>query len=278
MVQSIAENMQSHSDGSQAQDNTSTMQQPPRASTPQGVPAKEYSSSELPAPELVDRLVKAYFSRFHLFCPILVRGSFLASIANKSVSLPLLRSVLFVGSIHCDMETIHLLGYNSRFSANSDLMVRAVAVFDTDKRSDRTSMFLSSYLLHYWFGNPSVYRDSHWWFAAAVRSAQCMGYHLSTWHTQMPATERSRWKRVWWCLYIRDRQISLSTGTPMVINDADFDVEELVPEDIPDEDPETVRYLIGQMSLNMTGIRMPIPYPLQADRPLRAGIANFLHL
>jgi hypothetical protein len=69
----------------------------------------------------------------------------------------------------------------------------------------------------------------------------------------MAPAEKARWKRVWWCLYVRDRQISLSTGSPMVINDADHDVEELVPEDLPDETPETVRYLIGQIGLNKIG-------------------------
>lgn len=78
----------------------------------------------------------------------------------------------------------------------------------------------------------------------------------------MHVAEKARWKRVWWCLYIRDRQTSLSTGTPMVINDADHDVEELVPEDLPDETPETVRYLIGQLSLNRTGKLNPFEHLL----------------
>jgi hypothetical protein len=54
---------------------------------------------------------------------------------------------------------------------------------------------------------------------------------------------------------IRDRQTSLSTGTPMVINDLDHDVEELVMEDLSDETPETARYIISQMELNKTGTR-----------------------
>lgn len=52
---------------------------------------------------------------------------------------------------------------------------------------------------------------------------------------------------------VRDRQTSLSTGTPMVINDLDHDVEELVMEDLPDESPQTAQYIISQMELNKTG-------------------------
>ncbi|KAL2674278.1 hypothetical protein Neosp_012729 [[Neocosmospora] mangrovei] len=159
----------------------------------------------------------------------------------------------------------------TRFDANSDLFSKASASFDEDTQSDRTSMVLSSYLLHYWFGNPTSYRDSHWWLAAAIRSAQCMGYHRSTKDSQMPPQQRLRWKRIWWCLYvsknhlstgsqltdkIRDRQTSLSTGSPMVINDLDHDVEELVMDDLSDETPETARYIISQMELNKTAARL----------------------
>lgn len=261
MVQSISEDMQKSKDADHISPGTSSRpQESPAVSTPGGASVTRGADglhNDLPAPELIDRLIAAYFSRFHVFCPIVIRSSFLASVANGTVSLTLLCSVLVVASLHCEIETIHLLGYNSRYKANADLSARAVAAFDADKTSDRTSMFLSSFLLHYWFGSPSAYRDLHWWFAASVRSAQTMGYHLSTKHTQMAPAEKARWKRVWWCLYVRDRQISLSTGSPMVINDADHNVEELVPEDLSDEPLETVRYLIGQIGLNKIGKSTP---------------------
>ncbi|KAM0329312.1 hypothetical protein ACHAQA_004617 [Verticillium albo-atrum] len=148
------------------------------------------------------------------------------------------------------MEIIHLLRYRNRLDANVELSSHAMSAFDADQTSDRTSMFLSSYLLHYWFGNPSTYRDAHWWLAASIRSAQCMGYHRSTKNTQMPKAEKARWKRV------RDRQTSLSTGTPMVINDWDHDVEALLPEDLADETPETVRYIMAQVELNKAAARL----------------------
>ncbi|KAH7353892.1 FAD linked oxidase [Plectosphaerella cucumerina] len=204
---------------------------------------------DLPPLRLLNRLIEAYFARFHVFCPILQRPLFLTALAAGQASLTLVRSVLFVGSVHCDIETIHHLGYASKMEANRALHDRAAAAFDADNDSDRTSMVLASYLLHYWYGSPASYRDFHWWIAASIRSAQCMGYHRSTRSTRMPPEDKARWRRVWWCLYIRDVQISLSTGTPKVINDADHDVEELLPEDLPDETPETVRYIIAQMQL-----------------------------
>ncbi|KAF4453774.1 hypothetical protein F53441_3600 [Fusarium austroafricanum] len=205
--------------------------------------------SDLPPPELVDRLIKVYFERFHTFCPILRKKYFFASLQDGSMSATLLRSVLFVASLHCNMEVIHLMGHATRWDANSTLYNKASASFDADKESSRTHMILSSYLLHYWFGSPTAYRDCHWWLAAAIRSAQCTGYHRSTKNSKMSPEERSRWKRIWWCFYVRDRQIAISTGTPMVIHDEDYDVEELAEHDLAEEAPETVQYMIAQVKL-----------------------------
>jgi hypothetical protein len=52
---------------------------------------------------------------------------------------------------------------------------------------------------------------------------------------------------------VRDRQIAISTGTPMVINDLDYDVEELVVQDFPEEAPETAHYMIAQAKLSKAG-------------------------
>jgi hypothetical protein len=158
--------------------------------------------SDLPSPGLLDRLIKVYFERFHAFCPILGREYFLSSLEDGTMSGTLLQSVLFVASLHCDPEVLHLMGYSTRWDANNALYNKASAAFDADRESGRTHMILSSYLLHYWFGSPAAYRDCHWWLAAAIRSAQCTGYHRSTKNSKMLPEERSRWKRIWWCLYV----------------------------------------------------------------------------
>lgn len=158
--------------------------------------------SDLPPPALMDRLINAYFDRFHTFCPIVSKKPFFASLHNGTISKTLLRSVLFVGSLHCDLEILHVMGHSTRLDANDNFFAKASASFDADAASDRTDMVLSSYLLHYWFGNPTTHRDAHWWLAAAIRSAQCLGYHRSTKNSAMPPEEKSRWKCIWWCLYV----------------------------------------------------------------------------
>ncbi|KAF5974136.1 cutinase transcription factor 1 beta [Fusarium coicis] len=233
-------------------------------------PREKTTLPDLPSPDLVDRLIKVYFNRFHAFCPILGKKYFLASLEDGTISATLLQSVLFVASLHCDREVLHLMGYSTRWDANNALYNKASAAFDADRESSRTHMILSSYLLHYWFGSPTAYRDCHWWLAAAIRSAQCTGYHRSTRNSKMTPEERSRWKRIWWCLYVstsgdskhqltdqvRDRQIAISTGTPMVINDEDHDVEELSEEDFTEEGPETVQYIVSQVKLSKAMARL----------------------
>lgn len=166
------------------------------------LPLEKTGLADLPSPDLVDRLIKVYFDRFHAFCPILGKKYFLSSLDDGAMSGTLLRSVLFVASLHCNPEVLHLMGYSTRWDANNALYNKASAAFDADRESSRTHMILSSYLLHYWFGSPTAYRDCHWWLAAAIRSAQCTGYHRSTKNSKMSPEERSRWKRIWWCLYV----------------------------------------------------------------------------
>ncbi|KAM0563179.1 hypothetical protein ACHAPJ_000895 [Fusarium lateritium] len=246
-------------------------------------PREKTALTDLPPPKAVDRLIKAYFDKFHAFCPILERKSFFSALHEGTISGTLLRSVLFVASIHCELEVVYMIGHSSRLDANDELFNKASTSFDKDRESSRIDMVLSSYLLHYWFGNPAAYRDVHWWLAAAIRSAQCMGYHRSTSNAQMPPQEKSRWKRIWWCLYIRDRQVSISTGTPMAINDLDHDVEELGAQDFPDEAPETAQYIISQVELNKAVARLyflhcsPSRLPLSRDSTVRQKAMQDIH-
>lgn len=158
---------------------------------------------DLPSPELRHRLLDAFFSRFHVISPILDRPSFLASVSNGTVSITLLRCVLFAASIHCDPEVYHLMGHSTRIDVGDDLFSKAKASFDADAEADRVTMVQCSYLLHYWWGRPTTFRDSLWWLATATRSAQCMGMHRTTKHSKMTQRNKANWKRVWWCLYVR---------------------------------------------------------------------------
>ncbi|KAH8879527.1 hypothetical protein GQ53DRAFT_854621, partial [Thozetella sp. PMI_491] len=175
-----------------------------------------------------------------------------ASLGDGTVSIVLLRSVLFIASIHGNLGTLLRLGYKNRFEAEDDLFNKATAAFDSDQETDRLAMLLCSYLLHYWSGAPSKTKDSLWWLAGAIRSAQAMGMHRTVRKSKSHVALGSLWRRTWWLLYIRDRQISLSLGKPMLINDHDCDVEFPVAEDFSDETPGTALYVIAQARLSIS--------------------------
>ena len=177
----------------------------PNAGTQKDTESRSRSwPSDLPDITVLDKLILTYFSRFHAFCPILDKSRFLSSLRDQSISHTLLRSVIFVASIHCDTEIFHRMGYSSRLDAGDNLFTKARAAFDSDTSSDRVTMLLSSFLLHYWFGQPTTFRDFLFFLGTAIRSAQCMGMHRTTLSSALRSEDRLMWKRIWWCLYVSE--------------------------------------------------------------------------
>lgn len=240
-------------------------------------------------PDSLQRLIESYFSRFHVYFPILDKSSFLSSVEDGTVSATLLRSVLFVGSTQCDPAIYHLLGFSTRNDTGDELFALAKKSFDSDNTSDRTAMLQSAFLLHYWWGQPTAFKDSLWWLATAIRSAQCMGMHRSTRGSKISRKTQILWRRIWWCLYvstlsprclrsrglrnikIRDRQLALIIGVPMVINELECNADDLTLDDFPDESLETANYVINQIGLNKAASKMffchctPLRVHLSAD-------------
>ncbi|KAF9891423.1 hypothetical protein FE257_004279 [Aspergillus nanangensis] len=63
----------------------------------------------------------------------------------------------------------------------------------------------------------------------AVRLGQDMGLHRSPCKFHLPEAQQSTRRRIWWCLYVMDRLLSMNLGRPLAIEDADCDVEMPVP-------------------------------------------------
>lgn len=225
---------------------------------------------ELPAPEVVAKLIDAYFRHFHAFCPILDERWVRSRWRSASFSTVLLRCILFIASIHCDMALLRELGFKDRIEAQDSLFRKAKAAFDSDAENDNVTLFYCSYMLHYWSGNPSTFKDSLWWLAGAIRAAQSMGMHRSATSSAVSTVQRRCWRKIWWLLYvsnrfraryivaylrlqIRDRQISISLGKPFLINDDDCDVEVIEEDDLLNESSDTRQYIQEQVRLSVAG-------------------------
>lgn len=69
------------------------------------------------------------------------------------------------------------------------------------------------------------------WLGSLVGVAHNLGLHLETRMCAIPAEERQIRIRLWWALYIEDKWLSLLTGRPPYICEAEWDAGELIESD-----------------------------------------------
>ncbi|RGP68538.1 n-terminal binuclear zn cluster-containing dna binding domain-containing [Fusarium sporotrichioides] len=205
--------------------------------------------------------LKAYFTWFHPCFPILDRVDFSRRFAASQASYLLLQSMLFIGASYCDDATITSMGFANRAEAKSLLYTRARLLFHADWEKDRLTLIQSLFLLSFWRGGPSDVRDVRYWLGVVIGVAESHGLHRSTrFATSDPSNARIR-KRIWWSIYVRERQSAASLGLPSRIRDDDCDVEPLAVSDLETEvtspdgsqfgssKPEHVKYAINMVNL-----------------------------
>jgi hypothetical protein len=62
-------------------------------------------------------------------------------------------------------------------------------------------------------------------------------------NSQLSKADKRLWKRIWWCLFTRDRSVAVALGRPVCINTDDTDVEMLSEDDfIEDEVDQPALY------------------------------------
>jgi len=236
-------------------------------SNPRAAPAVQTSPDAIavpPAP-IRDALIEAYFSYFHPLFPILSKERFEShlnsSMTNMSPSPLLIQSMLMIGAMHCPLSLLtsplasrtDWKPFPNRSTAVETFVRRARMLFNFDREKDRLSVVQSMFLLQFWWQIPGEYKDQSYWMAGALRIAQSMGLHRSTrgsWAKGiLNEQERVLWRKMWWALYIRDRQIAAALGKPVLIHDADCDVEELSMQDFLAEPKETALFMIEGVKL-----------------------------
>ncbi|KAF5230905.1 hypothetical protein FANTH_13636 [Fusarium anthophilum] len=205
--------------------------------------------------------LQAYFTWFHPCFPILDRVEFSRKLAASQASYLLLQCMLFIGAAYCDDATITSMGFSNRAEAKSLLYTRARLLFHADWEKDRLTLIQSLFLLSFWRGGPSDVRDVRYWLGVVIGVAESHGLHRSTrFVTSDPSNARIR-KRIWWSIYVRERQSAASLGLPSRIRDDDCDVEPLAVSDLETEvtspdgsqfgscKPEHVNYAINMVNL-----------------------------
>lgn len=236
----------------------------------------------LPSRELALDLIELYFEHVHPLMPVINRTEFMAKFEdpNDSPSLMLLQAVLLCGS---RVSNNPLLFDSKGLSdlASLTFFRRAKALYETNYESDSTSIIQTVILIgSFWEGPEDVTRNSYYWTRVAIGLAQGFGFHRDVSSSSIISNPNKKiWRRIWWCLFEKDRNVSIAFGRPLEIDLTDCDVPMLLIDDFDESDPENglvspypvnethALYFIHLVKLaEITGIIIKHQYTVKAEQ------------
>ncbi|RCK55270.1 Cutinase transcription factor 1 alpha [Candida viswanathii] len=195
----------------------------------------------LPSKELSLELINAYFEHVHPLMPVINRSLFMKKFNDPSdnPSLMVLHAVLLLGC-RASKNPLLLDSNGTNDLASITFFRRAKALYETNYESDPVSIIQTLILIgSYWDGPEDVTKNSFYWTRVAVGLAQGFGFQrdVSKSH-QLMVSEKKIWRRIWWCLFEKDRNVAIAFGRPVVIDLNDCDVPMLTVDDFDETDPE----------------------------------------
>jgi hypothetical protein len=142
--------------------------------------------------------------------------------------------MMFIGVIHCEPAKLREVGLENREEARHLFYNRAKDLYDADYESNSLIILQTMFLLSFWRAGPLLQKDSRYWLSGAISLAQTKAMHRS--FGQPDRRETKLRKRLWWSIYVRDRQCAAALGLPNRIRDEDCDIEPLTPMDLENPD------------------------------------------
>ncbi|KAJ4351969.1 uncharacterized protein N0V89_007314 [Didymosphaeria variabile] len=178
-----------------------------------------------PSASVREKLLKAYFRWFHPHFPVVDEPEIWASYTSGSLSPLLLQAMLFIGVIHCEESTIDELGWGNRHRAKYQLYSRAKDIYDAEYETKKFIVIQALFLMSFWRAGALLEKDVRHWLGAVISLAQTKAFHRSAPESENHLAKVRR--RLWWAIYVRERQCSSALGLPNRIRDDDCDVEML---------------------------------------------------
>lgn len=183
-------------------------------------------------------ILRAYFQWFHPCFPIVDRPEIARRLQTMDISPLLFQAMLFIGASYCSDVAITGLGFRDRSEAKSLLYTRARLLFHADWEKDRITLIQGLFLLSFWRGESADVRDVRYWLGVVITLAESCGLHRSTKLTTRDAAVARVRRRIWWSIYVRERQSAASLGLPMRVRDEDCDIEALTVADLQGDGEE----------------------------------------
>ncbi|UPL02778.1 hypothetical protein LCI18_013712 [Fusarium solani-melongenae] len=174
----------------------------------------------------IEMLLKAYFKWFHSCFAIVDEPDVWHQYEQGTISPLLLQSILFIGVMHCHENELRCVGLGSRNRAKYILYNRAKDLYDAGIEPRALTVIQALFLMSFWRAGALLQKDTRHWLGAAVSLAETKGLHRASSQDAGSKLQRLR-KRMWWSLYIRERQCAAALGLPNRIRDEDCDVEAL---------------------------------------------------
>ncbi|KAI1062947.1 hypothetical protein LB507_005561 [Fusarium sp. FIESC RH6] len=209
---------------------------------------KKRGCFDLPAFDVQQTLVEAYFHYVHPFFPVVHTASFLKAFESpeqNGVSLHLLWSIFLSASNFADVTIVQAAGYESRkdmkramFSRSKvriafiQLMVNSnrylEALYDADHERSKVALIQVVLLMGFWYADTEDRLGPWHWNGIAISLCQTVGLHRQpdasvNNRPYSSSIDQNLWKHLWWSCFFRETWLSVGMGRPMRINLAHSD-------------------------------------------------------
>ncbi|KAI4642480.1 uncharacterized protein J4E78_010162 [Alternaria triticimaculans] len=178
-----------------------------------------------PPAEVRLELLQAYFKWFHPHFAIIDEEDFWASYQDFTFSALSLQAMMFIGVIHCEESTLKALGWGNRHRAKWFFYIRAKDLYDSTYETDKVKVIQALFLMSFWRAGALLEKDARHWLGTAISLSQTRALHRSGGDTDEGRARVKR--RLWWAIYVRERQCASALGLPCRIRDKDCDIEPL---------------------------------------------------
>ncbi|KAH9943098.1 fungal-specific transcription factor domain-containing protein [Epithele typhae] len=201
---------------------------------------------EFPERDLADKLVEAYFARFHFLMPVLDKPDFMRRyrflmdhqgdfqfIRTHAPFVALVCAVFAVASRFVDDPRLTMSDIADEAGMGMVYHERALILHYISGSSMQVEHVQCFLLMTSFLCSINCLPQAWLLVGQAVRAAQDIGLHRSPRRLLVSPIEKETRRKIWWGVYTLDRMLALALGRPLAIEDRDCDVE--IPVELDDE-------------------------------------------